>query len=222
MRRIGFFMAIAAWIGTPVWAAPPKKPAKAATVASPAESEEDSLLEPKSKSRRRVHAGLGVMTQNLFGKTSTDVSGASNSLGTHYLGLHAQAHLGGGDWLFAPTLNVTPLGLEDSDSGSTRRVLSLGLMGVKRWSPWDIRLGPGLYFYQINGSGGRVTLNNGNSTQTFFRPGDTSTAFQFSAIAGIGREINPDFRVDWDFAVTGLAGERRALTSMLFLSYGVF
>lgn len=168
---------------------------------------------------KTLYLGAGVLSQNA-GQLTNNSSGTSSL----FTALYTQATLTAGFQLFStlrlePNISYTPLGIGGSEGGSRSTVLSFGTNLA--WKPtfFEIKLGPGLMFYQIGGSGGTSVQNNGSSTSTFALPNTTSVAKLFYVNAGIGFFVG-SFRLDLDSWVINLLSSRRAINLVATLSFG--
>lgn len=134
-----------------------------------------------AETQNRGWVGLGHWVHNAFGRTTTEVSGATGFSGASFTGLEAGARFGNERIGFLAETYLTLLPSQDADSEglgiSVSRAVHALWVGVEvRVDRFCFGVGPGFQVYSLSGEGGAVTLNNGNSTSTFFRPaGDTST-----------------------------------------------
>jgi len=193
--------------------APPKAPPSKAPVEKTAEA---SVVEvPK------LNLGIGVLFHNLGKRVSNSETGAKSLLGTAYSVLSIYGRFGEGNWFFVPALHYTIPGRMDFDSAAERSLLALSVMGARKIKSFEVRLGPGILFYSIQGVGGTAILNNGNSISEFYKPAYISTSRLFYFDVGGGYAWRR-FRVDLDTLITGTFGKRRAVSTVLSLSYGVF
>ncbi len=133
----------------------------------------------------------------------------------------------------APTLTFAPLGSRDYESGVRSRVITLSapfsfdvlasnpetsLVGI------ELRLGPGIFIYNMQGAGGEVSLNNGNTTTRFYLPGLSSTATLFLVQGGLAVNFpapTKRYRVELDGLMTGALSARRTFGAQLLFTYGL-
>lgn len=67
------------------------------------------------------------------------------------------------------------------------------------------RYGLGTFWERYSGDGGTVVLNNGNSTQAFYRPDGTTTSYHTDLMIGAEQFISPRKSIRFDLLFTGWA-----------------
>lgn len=73
-----------------------------------------------------------------------------------------------------------------------------------------LRLGPGIYSQIIYGSGGVVSLNNGDSVSNFYAPDGTSLSFTFTTQVGIELLLSQVVSINFDlYALDFMSQSRR-------------
>lgn len=107
------------------------------------------------------------------------------------------------------------------DSGSTISVTMLSVPFIFKQSSVDWILGSGILLYEIDGTGGTISLNNGGGTSTFLLPNETRTAKLLYAEAGVGIDIKTNYRLETSLLFTGILAERMGIHWMLNFSYGL-
>lgn len=124
--------------------------------------------------------------------------------------------------VFAPSLFHSFLAKKDVDRGATLTYSRAQLSAKTNFLPIDLKLGTGMLFYWIFGKAGKITLDNGNSTSTFFAPAYTSTSHQIYLTAGISKLLGP-VELDLDGMISNALSKTRKNYSLLFsISLGVY
>ncbi len=133
----------------------------------------------KAAETRSYEVGAGLTSYQLSRLTER-ASGQRSRAGTSFYHLHLQYHQALGDVYLSPWLRFMPPALssvESTSKSSHTSLMSLGLPVLKTFGQsWDISTGPVLLRYVIKGEGGLETLNNGESTSVFFKPGEERVA----------------------------------------------
>lgn len=127
-----------------------------------------------------------------------------------------------GKLLFIPGIHYAFLGHESSSESAKVTTIKLPLgFSYPLWL-FDFQFGPGVLWTIIQGAGGTVTLNNGNSTATFAKPGLAAISRLFTWELGLGAQLWR-FRLDFDgFVTSALSSDSRELGVEGRLSYGFF
>lgn len=121
----------------------------------------------------------------------------------------------------SPMISYTVLGHQSVDGGEKSRYLPISVRIDENFDPFDLRVGPGILFYSINGSGGTSVQSNGGSTTTFAFPSSSVTARLFFIDFGVGFNWGV-LRFDLDGLASGIFSDKRALSLTTNLSYGFF
>ena len=180
------------------------------------------ILRLQSSAQASIFLGVSVLAPHL-GKWSAGESGATKLFGASLpeLVLHARWGLGASKWSILPRLSYTPLAKSLSESGETLRVMR-GSLGVSRDLFWglDLQLGTGVLGWQVAGSGGTVTLDNGNSTSVFGLPSESKIARSLYLETGLGLRMG---RLRWDSSVfaNGAFSSRLAWSVASQFSWGI-
>lgn len=163
--------------------------------------------------------GIGVVAQNMS-KTTNNPAASRSLTGTLYQPELSVAYaIGGKSGIgFLPSLGYTVLGKKSPEGGQKKSMLTLAFPAVLTKGKLELKAGPAVIFYQIKGTGGDSVQNNGSSTATFYLPGDTKTSRVFYLDLGIGQTFGL-IRADLDAFLTGILGNRFALTGIARLSY---
>ncbi len=97
-------------------------------------------------------------------------------------------HLEDGFFL-APSFLFSPLPTVTQDAAASKSFLALvGNIG-KRWVGFDFNFGTGLLLEAMQGAGGTIVLDNGNSRSTFALPGGVSISRSMLLKASLGYEV---------------------------------
>jgi len=175
-----------------------------------------------STASHTFYAGAGALNRN-SGAVATDATSSSKPLLAE---TYAQVSIAGffdlgGNTSFSPDLHYTPIGLKESDTGETTRVLAFGArLNQTISSLVDLHFGPGLMFYSISGTGGTIDLSNGAGTSTFGRPDASATSTLVYWDLGAGYSLDP-VRIEFSVWVAGALSSRRTLSPALTLSWGL-
>ena len=166
-------------------------------------------------------AGIGYQSENVLGKITQSATGAKSVLGTAVYPLLIEYEMTvTKDLFFAPRLTYTLL--TRSATGSSGKVtewhllLPLG-MNINN-GPWDWSAGLGIYNSKFSGSGGVVTLSNGNGTSQFALPGGTSETRLISVNAGTSYRMGKN-SFGFDLITTGTFSDKRTIHLMLSYMY---
>lgn len=183
-----------------------------------------ALLAPRAEAREHHALALGstLIMQNI-GRTSGSPSGSSTLIGKVTPTLTAQAFVGGGEFFLIPAVSFAVIGTSGADSTVTDRILVVdAVLGMRMNELFDLHAGVGNLFHFVEGAGGTVVLNNGNSVTAFAGPGGSSTSRLFHLRAGLGVSLFSSSRIDLDTIVTGaLSGDRRAINLSLGYTVGL-
>jgi hypothetical protein len=171
--------------------------------------ERDNDLDQKHKSTYEKefvpymhNIGLGIGTHSPFlGRVQVDDSGTQNGLELNpAFTLSSMFHL---SEHFAFTPSVSYIYSRNNAVDLTKKKefnfkADLSLILTTGIGPFHFLFSPGLYLTRISGDGGETTLKNGNATESFYLPKESSTAYNFST--GIGSQWYP-FQ-NWSFKST--------------------
>ncbi len=126
-------------------------------------------------------------------------------------------------WLaFSPSIFHTLISGRDADKGATLAYSRIQALAVTRFLPLDLRLGTGSLLYWAFGNGGKIVLDNGNSTSTFHAPAYISSTTQFYLVAGIGKVLGP-IALDVEGMLSNALSKTRKNYSLFFsISVGVY
>jgi hypothetical protein len=178
-------------------------------------------LVAEAHAAKSFYAGIGYQSQNVLGKITQSESGAKSVLGTAiYPVVFKYDLLVAKDLFFSPKLTYTLL--SRSAIGGSGKVtewhlmLPLG-MNIKD-GPWDWSAGPGVYNSKIAGSGGVVTLSNGNGTSQFALPGGTTETQLISVNAGTYYRAGKS-SFGFDLMTTGTFSDKRTINLMVSYLY---
>lgn len=171
--------------------------------------------------RNWIDIGFSATSYQLNRQASED-SGKTSVAGTSFYHLYLQGNLPlGKSFGFSPNLRYgSPFTVKSPDGGSTSSLTALGLPLLYKKGAFAFGGGPMLLRYEINGKGGTIVMNNGNSQATFGLPGNkvatTTTALTLTS------------QVDWKSLLFGLdivihgmgSAEKRSTSLALALAYG--
>lgn len=177
---------------------------------------------PANAASKTFYLGSGALFYNMSKVTSTDTADIS-LIGQIYIPLTLTANFSMGTGAHLETvIGYTPLGVTAADSVK-KTIITLGSRYAQHLSPiFDFKGGLGVLFYSISGDGSTVTRNNGGSTATFYLPGSSQTSKSVYLDVGFGYLIGNDFKIDLDAMVVGAFSDRRAISSILTVSKGIF
>jgi hypothetical protein len=179
-------------------------------------TQNDAHAEP----RRSAYLGAGLILQNM-GEVTNNINGSTNLSGSQSLAIIGSARIGGSSWLLAPAVTFMPINTTDSDNGSYKNITTLAFSIAKRFDWLELRAGPGVFWYAINGRGGTVTLDNGNDTAIFYKPINSASSRLFMLQGGLGVEFSK-IRTDLDtWIVEAFSSSRRSFNMLISVSYGV-
>lgn len=175
----------------------------------------------------RVYLGAGAFAHNL-GQYSRDTAGSTQFLTAVFQEFSITARFPFATRpaaSFLPVLAFTPFGRQSPDGNQTSRVLRLSARAAYAWvldgAAIEPFAGVGLLSWVVSGSGGTVSLNNGNATTDFGLPDDSSMSRVFHGEAGIGVQVG-NFRWDNALLVSGWLSSRRALSFSSQIGFRVF
>jgi len=170
-----------------------------------------------------LYVGAGAIANNM-NKITASSTGERKRIGSYYYDLHLLVRFGA-EWAVAPSFIYTPIHKKATDgTGTKTSILAINVPLVRQvLGFFDFKLGPGLFFYFINGPGGRTDVSSGyDSTRDYAVPSRTSVAKNISANAGIGVNIY-SVRLDIDAVVLNVGSKlSRTFNYMAQLSYGFF
>lgn len=164
-------------------------------------------------------AGLLVLDPGYLTNKSTGATSLTTALYSE-LALTGRFNLNP-QWGISPLINYTPFGHKSPDGGEKTTLLAIGARLYRNLGQFDFKLGPGMLFYTVSGSGGSVSLNNGAGTTSFGIPSTSSTARMLYIDAGFGIDFS-FCRLDIDALITGTFSARRATDIVASLSFGLF
>jgi hypothetical protein len=169
-----------------------------------------------------LYFGAGLLNRN-SGAVATDATNSSMPLfGEIYGQLAVSAFFDlGGALSLSPDLHYTPIGLTESDTLETTRILAGAVrLNYATSKTFDLHLGPGLQFYTISGESGTIDLSNGASTTTFARPDSSATSINLYWDGGVGFNFD-SLRIEASVWAAGLLTSRRTFSPVVSLSWGL-
>ena len=170
---------------------------------------------------KKLYLGTGTFFYNMGKVTSSD-DASTSLLGQFYIPLNLSMRIPlSTATSLIPNVTYTPIGSTAADS-VTKKILSFGMNAMMNTHILDLKGGLGLLTYSISGTGGTVTRNNGASTATFYLPGSTQSSSSIFIDLGVGTSFGSDFRLDLDFIGVSMLSTRRAISTALLLSKGIF
>ncbi len=103
----------------------------------------------------------------------------------------------------------------------THRMVMLATPGIRYYYDFfHFQLLLGIQFTRIWGDGGEVTLNNGNSTQTFNVPNESRFAANTVASVGFGYNLFDTLTLNSDlYVIEALESDKRAFSLLLQMKY---
>jgi hypothetical protein len=169
---------------------------------------------------RSFFVGLGLLSKNI-GTFSGSVSGEPTLFGANFFQLIVSGFFKISDlWAIAPSITGTPIGPGSPENGETYRVFTIApRLAYNLGSSWDVHFGPGLYVYQIFGTGGTAVVNNGGTPVNFPLPNSLAHAINLMIDLGFGLEKD-GMRLDLDLFMTGVVN-RRTTNLILSITYGI-
>lgn len=177
-----------------------------------------NTLSHSAESLDGLFVGGGILMSNL-GKTTADASGSSARVGSTNLNLLLMMNYG----FISPFFNLTPFGRETGDDAATVRYYSLGVPLRLPLGDVDVRLGPGIFFQHVSGTGGTIERENGSSTRAFARPDRSSLSNSLFFSLGFSVYLNREWRVDIDGMVNGVGSKlKRNYFGLIQVSYGAW
>jgi hypothetical protein len=171
-----------------------------------------------------VYLGAGAIGHDA-GKVATDATSSSKPiLGDIYTHATLMTFLKVSDfWDLSGDFHYAIPYKKSPEGGETSTIFGGGLRVFYRiTNGLDVHLGPGVQFYQINGNGGTVSLNNGSGSSTFAIPSGSSTSRILYLDTGLGVSFG-QIRLDSLVLISNLfSSNRRAISPVLNLSVGLF
>ena len=172
-------------------------------------------------SDKTFYLGTGSLLYNM-NKVTTSDNASTSFIGQFYIPLTLTMKLQAlGKTFLMPSITYTPLGVTSSDSVS-KKILAGNVNALMDFGGFEFKYGVGIMIYTISGPGGTVTRNNGGSTATFNLPGSSQSSKSILIDLGFGTEFAGDFRVDLDFLAVSALSSRRAISTTLLISKGIF
>lgn len=176
--------------------------------------------------KNRVYSlGIAYFSENIFNMTAGSPDGSTQIFGEGSLPVILKYDYGfASNWFFSPQFSY---GLFPRTSpGDTAQVTisHLAFLFGKNFSfsgagSLDWYFGPGYLQRDIKGAGGAVVMNNGTSTATFARPGNTSTTKKMTMMMG-GSYLIDNSRIGFDLIFENLFSQtKRAQSFMLSFAY---
>jgi hypothetical protein len=170
---------------------------------------------------KAFYAGLAYQSENVMGKITNSDSGSKSTLGTVSTPLLLKYdYLLGRQVFISPKFSYTLF--PRSASGSTGKVTQWHLIFPVGKSisngPWSWSAGLGILNNKFQGSGGMVTLNNGNGTADFPAPGQSRSSTRISLNTGASFQFSKH-NVGLDLLTTGTFSNKRTYSIMLSYLY---
>ncbi len=160
--------------------------------------------------------GLGVIFDQM-GRSANKNTGEKGLLGTIHPALTVNL-----EWeSLKPGIAYTLLGKTGPDGSYKRRMLVLSVpylfsLGERTF----LKVGASYLLTFFSGASGDVTLNNGEGTAVFSRPGQSSVARNLAVDLGISMPIiDQTIALDLDFHCVAPASSRRSLSTLVQLAY---
>ena len=165
----------------------------------------------------------GAMTVPL-NQLTTSPDASKTLFGEMYLPLGARYEIQTLDgWIMRPGLLTTLLPLfprRSPDQALTKDYIIFDFpLYFERSPTFAWKAGAGLYWYQMKGSGGKMTLDNGTGTAEFDLPSRTQTAKLFALDAGAAWTINEN-HLEIDLISFGFFSNQKR-TFLLSVTFGV-
>jgi hypothetical protein len=170
----------------------------------------------------RLFLGAGVTLHDM-GKVTTASDASTSILGEAFLPLTLAYRIPSSSlWTFVPSVSYTPIPVKTTDSISKTLLMGAlnGVYAVR--DDLELKGGLGLLQYSIGGPGGTIQRSNGTGTSTFALPGTTSASTLLFLNFGIGYPLAQSLRLDLDAALMSALSTRRAISTTLSMSWGVF
>ncbi len=179
------------------------------------------------------YLGLGLLLHDL-GRYTTAADGSSSFVSSVFPELVGQFRtpwpLGGlnqENWFFSANLALTPFGHSNPEGGASTRIIRGGARVGREFTLLTPALkveplgGTGLMFSYIRGTGGTVSLNNGNTVTQFGLPDRSALAYVFYLEFGFSVEVS---KLRWEnsMLMSGVLSGRRAVSFVTDFSYAFF
>lgn len=168
-----------------------------------------------------VSLGVGYFSENNFGKITEDDSGKKTDLGTtSYPLLLSYDYELYENFYVSPKIMYTLLPRKENGDLVKNTFLHIVIPFGRNFglSDFDWSIGPGILRRTMNGSGGVILLNNGNSTDPFAAPGRTVTSQVVTFNMGVSYNYN-QHSAGFDVIAEGLFSEKRTWNFMLSYMY---
>jgi hypothetical protein len=185
---------------------------------------EDSALD-EGFGFRDLSVGVGAASSELLVPTAQDNTGRVGSLGRALKPVIAVGYrLGTPRFPLCDSVRFAVAGdaltADDSDGGVTRREVWISGVLAREWKYAEVHLGVGADFTLYSGKGGTKTLNNGNSTDSYFLPAGSETTRRF--IANFGASVLLPLRMELrgDAFLGGFTSSRLFGVALLTLGVG--
>lgn len=153
--------------------------------------------------------------------TQRTPSGSSNTLSFDpMLGVNTKFLTPWFNQIFLPEIDLV-LHTGEKDGYSKRTYLLTADFGYELNSMLMIRYGTSTVITQISGDGGVVYLNNGNSTDAFYRPDKSNVSWNQTLNLGIDGIINPSYTLRFETYIFSLfnSKSRQASYALSFIYY---
>jgi hypothetical protein len=166
---------------------------------------------------KSFHLGLGLLDHDAGVAADSATSGSKPFFGQ----LYSQLTLMGffpvaNQWSVSPIFSISIFSKKSPEGNEKTSVTLLGFRFNKPFEQnFDFHLGSGLIAYQIKGSGGTVSQNNGNGTATFGTPGDSKASSQVYYDLGVGYALQK-YKFDLSLLVTEIFDSSKLAFNPMF------
>ncbi|MCC6137945.1 MAG: hypothetical protein IT287_04890 [Bdellovibrionaceae bacterium] len=172
-----------------------------------------------------VSAGLGYYYDNSFNKLTSSENGEKSFLGTTQYPLlleydYELFNSSSSGYFLAPKLQYTLMAREEAGDAAKSTFLHFVLpLGMNfGFSNWDWTAGPGILRRTIDGKGGILQLNNGNSTAPFAAPGRKVSSQVVTFNLSTSYNMGPH-SAGLDLVTEGITSDKRTFSIMLSYMY---
>lgn len=156
--------------------------------------------------------------QDNFGRVSSSDSGGTSFISGPLPAIGLSLRVAS----FMPSVSYTFLGRSGASDTSKAKLLVFEVPYL--WTLTDalqLKTGLAMIFKSISGSGGSVTLNNGNSTMSFAKPGRGVTSSTAALHLGGALTLTDVWRLDLDGWISDAFSARRAISIFLSANWGI-
>ncbi|OUR99575.1 hypothetical protein A9Q84_00715 [Halobacteriovorax marinus] len=123
--------------------------------------------------------------------------------------------------IFMPEFGYVFHATEKFDDYDKSTMFLLADFGYQFSSTFILRYGLGLFRTSIGGDGATVTLSNGSSTATFYRPSETSTSYNTTWNIGLQGDLTKNYAMKFQFYLFDPISSTRDVSYSLSVTYNL-